>query len=92
VLERLLQQPGRADELGRELLDLVGRRLVTEAAPMPGAVELVRALGGRVPVAVASNTPGALVRGALECAGVAQLFEVVVTADEVAEPKPSPDV
>ncbi|HEX5798687.1 MAG TPA: HAD-IA family hydrolase, partial [Gaiellaceae bacterium] len=25
-------------------------------------------------------------------AGVAELFEVVVTADEVAEPKPSPDV
>jgi HAD superfamily hydrolase (TIGR01509 family) len=92
VLERLLAQPGRADELGQELLDLVARRLVTESTPMTGAAELVRALRGRVPVAVASNTPGPLVRGALECAGVAELFEVVVTADEVAEPKPSPDV
>ncbi len=93
VLERLLAQPGRAAELGQELLDLVGRRLVEEAGPMPGAVELVRALReSGVPVAVASNTPGPLVRGALAAAGVAALFEVVVTADEVAEPKPSPDV
>jgi HAD superfamily hydrolase (TIGR01509 family) len=93
VLERLLAQPGRAEELGLELLDLVGRRFAAEAAPMPGAAELVRELRGReVPVAVASNTPGRLVRSALAAAGVAQLFEVVVTADEVAEPKPSPDV
>jgi hypothetical protein len=28
VLERLLEQPGRAEELGRELIELVERRLV----------------------------------------------------------------
>lgn len=93
ILERLLEQPGRAPELGQELLDLVERRLLEEATAMPGAVDLVHALlQGRVPVAVASNTPGRLVRGALACAGVAELFEVVVAADQVAEPKPSPDV
>ncbi len=44
------------------------------------------------PVAVASNTPSRLLRGALACAGIASLFEVVVAADDVTEPKPSPDV
>ena len=92
ILERLLEQPGRAAELGQELLDLVERRLLQEATAMPGAVDLVHELRGRTPVAVASNTPERLVRGALACAGVAELFEVVVTADQVAEPKPSPDV
>lgn len=92
ILERLLGQPGRASELGQELLDLVERRLLEEATAMPGAVELVLELRGRVPIAVASNTPGRLVWGAMECAGVAELFSVVVTADGVAEPKPSPDV
>lgn len=92
VLERLLEEPGRADELGQELLDLVERRLLEEATAMPGAFDLVLELQGRVPVAVASNTPARLVRGALACAGVAELFDVVVTADQVAEPKPSPDV
>ena len=47
---------------------------------------------GRVPVAVASNTPHRLVLGALSCAGMDRHFEVVVTADQVPEPKPSPDV
>lgn len=92
ILERLLDQPGRAEPLGLELLDLVERRLLEEAVAFPGAEELVVEVMARVPVAVASNTPQRLVRGALACAGLAAHFEVVVTADQVAEPKPSPDV
>lgn len=93
VLERLLDQPGRAHELGLELLELVERLLLEEAVAFPGAAELVAAVKGRgIPVGVASNTPGALLRGALACAGVLDEFPVVVAADEVAEPKPSPDV
>jgi HAD superfamily hydrolase (TIGR01509 family) len=92
VLERLLDQPGRAEALGQELLQLVERRLLEEAVAFPGAEDLVRELKGRVPIAVASNTPEHLVGGALACAGVAEYFDVVVTADQVAEPKPSPDV
>jgi HAD superfamily hydrolase (TIGR01509 family) len=92
VLGRLLEQAGRADELGSELLELAARRLLEEAVAFPGARELVREVKARYPVAVASNTPGRLLRGALACAGIADEFEVVVAADEVAEPKPSPDV
>jgi len=92
VLERLLEQPGRAEPLGQELLALVERLLLEEAKAFPGAEELVRELKERLPVAVASNTPQHLVRGALACAGLAQYFDVVVTSDQVAEPKPSPDV
>ena len=92
VLERLLEQPGRAEPLGLELLELVERRLLEEATAFPGAEGLVQELKGRVPIAVASNTPQRLVLGALACAGLARYFEVVVTADQVAEPKPSPDV
>ena len=92
VLERLLEQPGRAHELGEELIELVERRLFEEAVAFPGALELVREVKARTPVAVASNTPGRLLRGALACAGAAAEFEVVVAADEVAEAKPSPDV
>jgi HAD superfamily hydrolase (TIGR01509 family) len=92
VLERLLEQPGRAEPLGLELLELVERRLLEEATAFPGAEELVQELKRRMPIAVASNTPQRLVRGALACAGLEQYFEVVVTADQVTEPKPSPDV
>ncbi len=92
VLARLLEQPGRADPLGLELLELVERRLLEDATPFPGAEALVLELKAQVPVAVASNTPGRLVRGALACAGMAPHFEIVVTGDEVAAPKPARDV
>ena len=87
----MLDQPGRAEPLGQELLELVERRLLEEAVAFPGAEDLVRELKRRVPIAVASNTPERLVRGALACAGLSEYFEVVVTADQVPEPKPSPD-
>ena len=92
VLERLLEQPGRADELGTELLELAERRLLTEAEAFPGAFELVEEVRARVPVGIASNTPGRLLRGALAHAGFEGVFGAVVAADDVAEPKPSPDV
>lgn len=92
ILERLLEQPGRAVELSRELLELVEHRLLEEAVAFPGAAALVLETKARYPIAVASNTPGWLLHGALACAGMARHFEVVVAADDVAEPKPSPDV
>ena len=92
MLERLLEQPGRAEELGRELIELVEHRLFEEAEAFPGAFELVREVKVGTPVAVASNTPGRLLRGALACAGLVHEFELVVAGDEVPEAKPSPDV
>jgi HAD superfamily hydrolase (TIGR01509 family) len=92
VLERLLDQPGRADRLGAELLELAERRLLTEAEAFAGAPELVDEIRRLVPIGVASNTPGRLLRGALAYAGLADRFGAVVAADEVSEPKPSPDV
>lgn len=93
VLERLLDQPGRAHELGLELIELVERLLLEEAVAFPGAAEVVAAVKERgIPVGVASNTPGMLLRGALTCAGLQHEFAAVVAADEVPEAKPSPDV
>lgn len=93
IFERLLEQPGRGEELFAELLALVERRLIEETVAFDGAEELVRELKERgVPVGVASNTPSRLVRGALACAGLLDELDAVVAADEVASPKPAPDV
>ena len=91
MLERLLDQPGRGDELSAELLALVSERVLAGADARPDARELVRALDGR-PLAVASNSPLAFVDGALRAAALDGAFAVVVTADQVAEAKPAPDV
>ena len=60
--------------------------------PRPGAPELVEALAGRRRLGVASNSPRKWVESVLESAGLADRFEVVVTSEDVAEPKPAPDV
>ena len=43
-------------------------------------------------LAVASSSPGAWVRGHLGRTGVLSRFEVIATGDEVARPKPDPEV
>ena len=91
VLERLLDQPGRAEPLGRELLEFVERRLFEESIAFPGAEELVRELKGRVPSRSRRTRPRSRPRRA-RVRGDAQYFDVVVTGDQVPEPKPSPDV
>src|SRR2546429_104272 len=57
VLERLLDLPGRGEELSAELYALALEEIAAGAEPRPGAVELLGALDGRWPVAVASNSP-----------------------------------
>jgi HAD superfamily hydrolase (TIGR01509 family) len=61
------------------------------ATPMPGAPELVRALSGTVPLAVASNGRREDVHGLLRRAGLLDLFDVVVTIEDVDRGKPAPD-
>jgi HAD superfamily hydrolase (TIGR01509 family) len=92
ILERLLDRPGEAEALGHELDDLVFHELRDGVEARPGARELVEALAGRRRLGVASNSPRRWVGAVLESAGMAAPFEVVVTAEDVAEPKPAPDV
>ncbi len=59
-------------------------------------IEPVAAIARRVarthPVAIASGGPRAIVRRSLELAGLAPLFKVVVSADDVVHGKPAPDM
>lgn len=71
---------------------IIRRLYATEMERLPGAVELVAALRGRIPLAIASNTDLDLVRFALSAAGFDGAFDVVVSARDVARPKPAPDV
>jgi HAD superfamily hydrolase (TIGR01509 family) len=91
ILEELLEQPGRASEINAEMLELVEEAMVA-SEPMPGAADLVAELRGRVPVALASNSWRRLITVALHAADLTHSFDVVVCGDEVARPKPAPDI
>jgi HAD superfamily hydrolase (TIGR01509 family) len=83
---------GREDEILEELITLSWPEVVNGANPMPGAEELVKELHGSVPIGVASNSPGGMVREALERSGLGGAFDVVLGSDDVSEPKPAPDL
>lgn len=70
------------------LLDLVNRK----SRAKPGALELLRRLSGTIPIAVASNAPAEVLYAALSKGELLPLVDKVASADDVARPKPAPDV
>jgi HAD superfamily hydrolase (TIGR01509 family) len=92
VLERRLGEPGRAGELIEELNALVVAELEHGVEAMFGARELLADLKRRgTPIAVVSNSPLAFLRRSLELVGFEDRFDIVLSAHEVAAPKPAPD-
>jgi HAD superfamily hydrolase (TIGR01509 family) len=93
-IEAMLDLPGQAEALYDELHELVMAEARKGVAPRPGAIELLESLrSAGVPVAVASNSSREFVESVL---GVAELldghFDAVVTVEDVASPKPAPDI
>ncbi|HEY6731700.1 MAG TPA: HAD family phosphatase [Solirubrobacterales bacterium] len=92
ILEQRLGEPGRAGELIEELNELVVAELERGVEAMIGARELLERLGERgTPLALVSNSPLRFVRRSIEIVGFEAHFDVVLSAHEVAAPKPAPD-
>ncbi len=92
VLEKRLGEPGRAVELIEELNSLVVAELEHGVEAMIGARELLTTLRHRgTPIGLVSNSPSAFVLRSLQLAGFEDHFDVVLSAHDVAAPKPAPD-
>jgi len=92
TLERRLDEPGRAGELIEELNALVVAELEHGVEAMVGARDLLQALRQRgTPIGLVSNSPLIFVRRSLEIVGFHESFDVILSAHEVAAPKPAPD-
>ena len=59
---------------------------------LPGAVDAVRDLSARWPLAVASSAPKSLIEAVLDASGLRPAFAAAVSSEEVARGKPAPDV
>jgi HAD superfamily hydrolase (TIGR01509 family) len=79
-----------------EIRDEVVRRLIARYRADPpviaGAVEAVRALAARYPLAVASSSTRSLIEAVLDQTGLTDCFAVTVSSEEVGRGKPAPDV
>src|SRR4051794_2784028 len=92
ILERRLGEPGRAEDLLEELNALVVAELEHGVEAMVGAGELLERLREQgVPIGLVSNSPLRFVKRSIEIVGFEGHFDVVLSAHEVAAPKPAPD-
>jgi HAD superfamily hydrolase (TIGR01509 family) len=92
ILERRLGEPGGAGALMDELNGIVVAELEHGVEAMVGARELLATLRERgTPLALVSNSPMVFVQRSLELVGFEDGFDVVLSAHEVAAPKPAPD-
>jgi len=84
--------PGTPDEINAAVVERMLERYGDEPPLIPGAVEAVRRIGARWPLAIASSSNPELIRVVLEATGLGQLFRAAVSSQEVARGKPAPDV
>ncbi|MEO3811065.1 HAD family phosphatase [Sphaerisporangium sp. B11E5] len=90
ALADLLGHPAAPETLGRRVYELVRGDVGSGVTALPGAVELVTALHGTRPLAVATNTPAEIVADYLDGIGIRAAFDVVVDCVTAGAPKPSP--
>ncbi len=80
------------DALDRDVVRRMREGYAHELPLLPGAVECVRALRARWPLALASSSNREIIDLALSLAGFADCFQATVSSGEVARGKPAPDV
>ncbi|HEX3680535.1 MAG TPA: HAD family phosphatase [Galbitalea sp.] len=85
-------RPGTGHQLAEHLLQLVEEQLLLGVAPLPGVVDLLDAIGDRVPIAVASNSSRQFLDISLAGSRLTDRFAVTVSADDVQNHKPHPDL
>jgi HAD superfamily hydrolase (TIGR01509 family) len=81
-----------SEELNRLVVERMQDRYRERLPLIDGAVDAVRRIGARWPLGLASSSNRELIDLALELMGVADLFRVTVSSEEVERGKPAPDV
>lgn len=92
VLEAELAEPLDRGVLAEEVYDAICRAIEDGVEAMEGAVDLLAALEGSLPLAVASNGSTRTVEAALRVAGLPDVFDAVVAFSPPIRPKPAPDL
>ena len=80
------------EEINREVVVRMLRRYAEDLPLIDGAVAAVERLAARWPLGLASSSNRELIERALAVSGVAPLFSVAISSEEVERGKPSPDV
>ncbi|HXY86556.1 MAG TPA: HAD family phosphatase [Gaiellaceae bacterium] len=91
-LHEVVGLAGSPEELNNEVVRRMLDRYANRLPLIDGAADAVRRLAARWPLGLASSSNRELIERALDVAGIAPLFQVTVSSEEVARGKPAPDV
>jgi len=84
--------PGTPDEINAAIVARMLERYGADPPLVPGAVEAVRRVGARWPLAIASSSNPELIEVVVRASGLDELFPIRVSSEEVPRGKPAPDV
>ena len=79
-------------DVAEQVISEMSTRIADDPPLLPGAVEAVERVGERWRLGLASSSPTRLIERTLEAAGMAALFEVTLSTEDVGKGKPAPDV
>jgi HAD superfamily hydrolase (TIGR01509 family) len=84
--------PGTPEQINADVVQRMLERYGTAPPFIPDAVDVVREVAERWPVAIASSSNRELIDVVLRVSGLDELVHVAVSSEEVARGKPAPDV
>ena len=87
---RLLERLGRTDLDAAAVAARYSDQLATHADLLPGAMELLEAVHGRMKIALVSNGVSAIQRGRLSRSPILPLMDAVIISEEIGVSKPDP--
>lgn len=92
LLEREVGEPLDVDEVAREIYDAILDAIAEGVRPMEGAIELLGAVRGSRPLAVASNGSMETVEASMRAASIPPVFDAIIALEPPLRPKPAPDL
>lgn len=91
-LERELGEAVDVEEVAQELEVEIRAAIAGGVRAMDGAIQLLEAVRGSRPLAVASNGSRETVGASMKAASIPEVFDAVVTLEAPLRPKPAPDL
>jgi HAD superfamily hydrolase (TIGR01509 family) len=84
--------PGTPEQINADVVQRMLERYGSDPPLIPRAVEAVRRIAARWPVAIASSSNPELIEVVVRVTGLEDVFRVAVSSQEVPRGKPAPDV